>query len=224
MYYPGRQEGQFDIGLVNRWGDVQAGGFGSFKWLDFKQYQNGGTLGQAAFLVDYLFSGGRIGAFVTRGFKNYAVLNSVDAGARRVPADLRARGQPGRRELPVRRVGQRVLPGRLGLPARCTSSNAAARPGVNLELVQPLTGHIAFTAAGSYNETYTSSAGSGTLTFGLQVGNYIHPREYAKVTTPVPMDVPRIRYEFGTRRVGSSPPIADAGPHADRCRRRERSP
>ena len=27
------------------------------------------------------------------------------------------------------------------------------------------------------------------------------------------MDVPRVRYEFGTRRVGSSPPIADAGPN-----------
>jgi hypothetical protein len=27
------------------------------------------------------------------------------------------------------------------------------------------------------------------------------------------MDVPRIRYEFGTRRVGSSPPVADAGPN-----------
>ena len=31
------------------------------------------------------------------------------------------------------------------------------------------------------------------------------------------MDVPRIRYEFGTRRVGSSPPIADAGSEPDRC-------
>jgi hypothetical protein len=27
------------------------------------------------------------------------------------------------------------------------------------------------------------------------------------------MDVPRIRYEIGTRRVGASPPIADAGPN-----------
>ena len=33
--------------------------------------------------------------------------------------------------------------------------------------------------------------------FGLEVGNYIHPKEYTKITTPVPMDVPRIRYEFG---------------------------
>src|SRR5580698_3958181 len=77
MYYPGHQEGQFDLGLVNRWGNVQAGGFASVKWLDLGQYQNGGTLGQAAFMVDYLFDGGRVGAFVTRGFKNYAVLNSV---------------------------------------------------------------------------------------------------------------------------------------------------
>jgi hypothetical protein len=33
-YYSGRQEGQFDIGLVNRWGNVQAGAFGSFKYLN----------------------------------------------------------------------------------------------------------------------------------------------------------------------------------------------
>ncbi len=35
-YYSGRQEGQFDLGLVNRWGNVQAGAFGSFKYLNFK--------------------------------------------------------------------------------------------------------------------------------------------------------------------------------------------
>src|SRR5215471_10964728 len=42
MYYPGRQEGQFDLGLVNRWGNLQAGAFGSFKFLSFKDYQNSG--------------------------------------------------------------------------------------------------------------------------------------------------------------------------------------
>ena len=49
--------------------------------------------------------------------------------------------------------------------------------------------------------------------FGLEMGNYIHPKEYGNVKTPVPMDVPRIRYEFGTRRVGTSPPVANAGPN-----------
>src|SRR5690348_17107066 len=36
MYYPGRKEGQFDIGLINRWGHVQAGAFASFKYLEMK--------------------------------------------------------------------------------------------------------------------------------------------------------------------------------------------
>jgi len=27
--------------------------------------------------LDYVFNGGRIGAFVTRGFKNYAIMNNV---------------------------------------------------------------------------------------------------------------------------------------------------
>src|ERR1022692_4597725 len=80
MYYPGRQEGQFDVGLVNRMGNFQAGGFASFKYLNFSNYQNGGALGQAAVMVDYLFNGGKGGVFGTKGFKNYAVLNSVTLG------------------------------------------------------------------------------------------------------------------------------------------------
>ena len=61
MYYPGRKEGQFDVGLVNRWKNIQAGAFGSFKWIDFRQYQQGGGLGQASFLLDYVFNRGRVG-------------------------------------------------------------------------------------------------------------------------------------------------------------------
>ena len=44
------------------------------------------------------------------------------------------------------------------------------------------------------------------------MGNYIHPKEYGKTKSPVPMDVPRVRYESATRRVGNSPPVANAGP------------
>jgi hypothetical protein len=62
---------------VNRWKNTQAGGFGSFKFLELKQYQNGGTLAQADFLIDYMFKRGRVGAFIKRGFKNYVVLNSI---------------------------------------------------------------------------------------------------------------------------------------------------
>src|SRR5581483_8279263 len=40
IYTPGHQEGQFDIGLVNRWNNVQAGAFASFKVISFKGDQN----------------------------------------------------------------------------------------------------------------------------------------------------------------------------------------
>src|SRR5436305_6127264 len=66
MYYPGRQEGQFGIGLVNRFGtNFQAGAFGSFKYLNFKNYQSGGGLGEASFMFDYIFGCGRVGLFAT---------------------------------------------------------------------------------------------------------------------------------------------------------------
>ena len=40
------------------------------KYADLTQYQNGGTLGQGALTVDYIFSDGMIGFFGTKGFKN----------------------------------------------------------------------------------------------------------------------------------------------------------
>ncbi len=212
MYYPGRKEGQFDIGLIHRWGAVQAGGFGSFKWLDLSQYQQGGSLGQAAFLVDYVFKDGRIGAFVTRGFKNYAVLNSVTlAPGAFLQTFARVVNQQGINFL-FGAWGNAYFQGDLAY-LKMREDGRNARPGVNLKLVQPLSEHVAFTAEGSYNESLVSAAGSGRIVVGLEVGNYIHPKDYANVKTPVPMDVPRIRYEFGTRRVGASPPVADAGPN-----------
>ena len=78
MYNPGYQEGQFDLGMVDRVGNFQAGAFSSFKYVNFGQFQQGSWLGQASFLGDYLFNGGRIGFYGTEGFKNFAVLNSME--------------------------------------------------------------------------------------------------------------------------------------------------
>ncbi|HYW42311.1 MAG TPA: OmpA family protein [Bryobacteraceae bacterium] len=211
MYYPGRKEGQFDIGLVNRFGNLQAGGFASFKVIDFAEYQDASWMGQAAFMLDYLFRGGRIGAFITRGFKNYAVLNSVTlAPGAYLQTFARVVNQQGVNFL-FAAWGNAYFQGDVAY-LKMREDGRNSRPGVNLKLIQPFTPHVAFTAEGSYNETLISKGGSGALTVGLEVGNYTKPKEFAEVKHPVPMDVPRIRYEFGTRRVGSSPPIADAGP------------
>src|SRR4051812_2617182 len=211
MYYPGRKEGQFDIGLVNRWGNFQAGAFGSFKYLEMSNYQQGGSLGQAAFMMDYIFNRGRVGAFVTRGFKNYAVLNNVSlAPGAFMQTYARVVNQQGINFL-FGAWGNANIQGNLAYLKLRETHNS--RPGANLKLVQPISEHVAFTVAGSYNESLINPHGSGMLTVGLELGNFIHPSDYTKMTSPVPMDVPRVRYEFGTRRVGSSPPIADAGPN-----------
>jgi hypothetical protein len=212
MYYPGRKEGQFDIGLVNRFGNLQAGAFASFKVLEMREYQSAGSMGQAAFLLDYIFSRGRIGAFVTRGFKNYAILNSVSlAPGAFLQTYARVVNQQGI-NFAVGAWGDASIEGNLAY-LKMRELGRDARPGANLTIVQPITEHLAFTIGGSYNESLVSSAGSGRLVVGLQVGNFMRPKEFAAATSPVPMDVPRVRYEFGTRRVGSSPPIADAGPN-----------
>lgn len=209
-YYSGRQEGQFDIGLVNRWGNVQAGAFSSFKYLNFKDYQSGGGLGQAAFLVDYIFSRGRIGLFTTKGFKNYAVLNQVQLGPQSFTQTYaRVVDQTGVNAL-VGVWGNAYVEGNLGYLRR--HGEGSDRPGGMFKLVQPLSEHVAFTAEAGLNESMLNVKDSGRVVFGLQVGNYMRPKEYGKTKSPVPMDVPRVRYELLTRRIGNSTPVANAGP------------
>lgn len=212
MYYPGRKEGQFDIGLVQRFGNIQAGGFASMKWLEMKQYNGGGALAQAAFLLDYVFRGGRIGAFVTRGFKNYAVLNSVTlAPGAYLQTFARVVNQQGINFMVG--VGDRAhIEGDLAY-LKMHETTRDARPGANLKFVQPVSDHVAFALTGSYNPTLIDPHGSGEITVGMLVGNFPRAHDFQGMTSPVPMDVPRVRYEIGTRRVGSSPPIADAGPN-----------
>ena len=211
MYFPGQQEGQFDLGLINRWGNFQAGAFASFKYVDFKQYQTGGVMGQAAFLADYIFKGGRVGLFGTQGFKNYAVLNSVTlAPGAYLQTYARVVNQYGVNFL-VGTWGNAYLQGSLAYLRQ--HQGGPDKPGGTLKLVQPLSDYFAFTAEADLNETLLNSANSGRLAFGIEFGNSMHPKEFANIKTPVPMDVPSVRYEFGTRRVGSSPPIADAGPN-----------
>jgi len=210
IYNPQAQEGQFDLGLVNRWGNVQAGAFASFKYLNYKQYQTGGALGQGAFLLDYIFSRGRIGFFGTQGFKNYAVVNSQTlAPGAYMQTYAKVVNQYGADAL-IGVWGNAYLQGNLGLLRR--EVNGGNTAGAEIKLTQPVSKRVAFTAALDYNQTGIASTGNGQVMFGLEMGNYIHPKDYGSVKTPVPMDVPRIRYEFGTRRVGTSPPIANAGP------------
>jgi hypothetical protein len=204
-------EGQFDLGLVHRMGPVQAGLFGSVKYLSLSQYQQGGALAQGTFMVDYVFKGGRFGVFGTQGFKNYAVLNNAllytgvyNQTYARIINQYGFDGMIGV-------WGGAYLQGNLAILRRGIEHKTTA--GGEIRLVQPITPHVAFTLEGDFNETLVASTSAGRLAFGLQLGNFTHPKEYASSKSPVPMDVPRIRFELGTRRVGTAAPVADAGPN-----------
>jgi len=207
----GLQEGQFDIGLVNRWKNFQAGAFGSFKYIDINRYEHGGGLAQAAFLADYIFSRGRVGIFGTKGLKNEAIFNNqtIAPGAY-LQTFARIVDQVGASGL-VGLWGDASLQGNIGY-LKSRAPGFSDKPGFTVKLTQPLTPELAFTVEAGMNETLVSNNNYGRVMFGLQFGNFIRPKDYGNTTSPVPMDVPRIRYNILTRRVGATPPVADAGP------------
>jgi outer membrane protein OmpA-like peptidoglycan-associated protein len=211
MYYPGRHEGQFDIGLVNRWNRLQMGMFSSFKYVDFREYQSGGLLGQAALAVDYLFSRGRIGVFGTKAFRDDAVLNRTQIGINSFNETyLKVVNQAGA-NAQVGLFGSTYLEGNIGYLESHTPGQGG-RPGGMVRLVHPLSGQFALTAEVGLNETYLAAKNTGRVVFGFEFGNWMRPGQFLETTAPVPMEIPRIRYELLTRRVGNDAPIADAGP------------
>ena len=64
----------------------------------------------------------------------------------------------------------------------CRHSDGNDRPAGRSN-VQPLNGHAAFMAKVGLNESLLAVKDSGRVAFGLQVGNYIHPKEYAQTKT-----------------------------------------
>ena len=89
-----------------------------------------------------------------------------------------------------------------------------SKAGGRLRYIHPVTDHLAFTVAGGLNETFISTNNTGNFTVGLEFGKWLSPKDYAKNKGPVPVDVPRIRYEVLTRtvRTGNDAPVANAGP------------
>ena len=90
------------------------------------------------------------------------------------------------------------------------------RVGGTLRFIFPMSDHFAFTAEGGVNETFMGRKGStGRAVFGIQLGNLLRPRDFVASGRPVPVQVPRVRYELLSRTIRTGallPPVADAGP------------
>lgn len=209
MYFRDRQEGQFDLGLVNRYKKVQMGLFSSFKQVNIREFQNGATLGQAAATLDYVFSRGRVGVFGTKGFLNNAVVNRTLL-SRNVFVEnyLRIVDQVGG-SAAIALWKDSYIEGNLGYLRTYNGS----KPGMTARFVQPLNSHIALSIEGGMNETMVTKDNSGAVRVGVLFGSWLRPKDYGTATGPVPVDIPRVRYEMLSRRVrtGNDAPVADAG-------------
>ncbi|MBS1829296.1 MAG: OmpA family protein [Acidobacteria bacterium] len=211
LYFRDRKEGQFDLGLVSRYKSVQAGLFSSFKNIQINDLRSGGTLGQGAMTLDYIFGRGKVGMFGTKAFLDNAVLRR-EALTRTITQEtlLKAVDQIGA-QTTLGLYKDVYLEGNLGY---LKSYGGADRPGGTLRFVFPLNQYWAFTLEGGMNETFLGRGNNGRVVAGVQLGNFIRPKEFKAAAHPIPVDVPRVRYELITRKVrtGNDAPIADAGP------------
>jgi len=229
LYFHDMKEGQVDIGLIDRIGtNFQAGLFSSFKHVSLSGMQSGGNLGQAALTLDYIFGLGKIGLFGTRAFLNDAVVNTAPyqfISGTNPDGTTRMTVAPNLfNETYLKVVDQIGLSTTLGLKGNAyveanlgylKSFAHADRPGGTIRFVFPVMDRLAFTVQGGMNETLVAANNWGEATVGIQFGNFTRPRDYQTVSHPVPVDVPRVRWELLTRTVrrGASPPVADAGPN-----------
>jgi len=222
MGFKGRKEGQFDVGIVDRFmARGQAGVFASFKHVSMSEMQRGGNLGQASFTLDYLFSRGKVGIFGSKGFMNSAVVNEVSP----IINGFASRSLIDQTYLSiVDQVGasttfglnkRNYLEGNFGY---LKSRGGADRPGGTLRFVFPFSERFAFTLEGGLNETFVGRDQNGRVVAGFQFGNFMNPKDYLEgyngIQHAVPVDIPRVRYEVLTRRVqtgGNQAPVADAG-------------
>lgn len=219
FYSKGQREGQFDFGLVDRINRFQVGLFGSFKHVNLSGDQTGGTLGQGALTMEYLFKWGKIGVFGTKAFLDDALVNSANvitpSGAlmnnlftERYLRVVDQAGMSGTFAL----FGKNYAEGNLGY---LRSTTAGDRVGGTLRLIFPVSNKIAFTLEGGMNETLLGRGNTGRVVAGVQFGNTLRPTDYLESKHPVPVQIPRLRYEVLTRTVrkGNGAPVADAGPN-----------
>lgn len=219
FYSTGQREGQFDFGLVDRINRFQAGLFGSFKHVNLTGDQTGGTLGQGALTMEYLFKWGKVGVFGTKAFLDDALVNSANVVTPSgvllnnlfVERYLRVVDQAGLSgTAPL--FGKNYMEGNIGY---LRSTTAGDRVGGTLRLIFPVTNKIAFTLEGGMNETLLGPGNNGRVVAGVQFGNTLRPTDYLESKHPVPAQIPRLRYEVLTRTVrkGNAAPVADAGPN-----------
>lgn len=213
------REFQFDLGPVVRRGDWQVAALHSLLYVNRNTFDRNGLIGQwflnAGYIFHYRERYGQVGVFATRATFDRPVVKSVQFDYNLFEETyLKVTNQFGANFQFATPWGQRTgsLEGTVSY-LDTGRSNAAVGTAVRYSL--PLVGKLGFMVEVGYNEGF-ARAGENPFRFaaGLRLGHWGGTKSDAANEAPVPVIVPRIRYETLTRVVqrGNGRPVADAGP------------
>ena len=203
---------QIDVGPVFRFGDFQVAAMESIRYVDRDGFDSGGTLGQFFFNVGYLFSRGQAGFYYTKANMDEPVVKTVHFDDVLFEETfLKVMDQVGV-NFQVSVTDKSYVEGAFGIMSSAVRSDV---PGGVVRYVMPrLWKRIGLAAEVGYNESFVGQENSMRVGFGLRFDDWSRPSPFREDEGPVPVFVPRIRYETLTKivRRGNNPPIADAGP------------
>lgn len=206
LFYPGRQEGQFDTALVYRRDIFQFGAAGSFKAANLRAEASTGSLSHASLTFDVLLPNVRFGAFGSKGLRETHVVTlsqalglSTGSGQPIVATEnlLHTIDQLGG-TVQVEVMPDLWIDGHIAYlhrhaPGVGDTAGGAAR------LSTLLAPNIAFTVRLDINESFIGPNPVGTLTFGVTLGRWSRPPDYSNPRNPLGLMLPRVRFERFTR-------------------------
>lgn len=202
MFYPGRQEGQFDTGLLYRRGLLQFGASGSFKRANLRAEAESGALSHATLSLDFLLPNIRFGAFGAKGLRETDVVTLTETvglpGAiianERVLHTIDQLGGAAQIEV----VPNIWLDGHIEWLHRHAPGVGDSAGGA-IRLSALVFSNIAVTAQFDVNESFLGANTVGTFTFGVTLGRWSRPTDYANPVNPLGTMIPRVHYEVFDR-------------------------
>ena len=204
-------EFQLDIGPVIHFGNFQVAAMESFRYINQEQLDSG-TLGQFFFNFGYDFQRGQLGFYFTQGNIDGSVVKAVQVDQTLVEETL------------LKVVNQIGVNFRVGLTEDSSLEgafgylNSAVRDSVPGGVIRyaapPLWRRLQVVAEFGYNESFVGPQNSWRFGVGFRFNNWMGGLlPFRADDRPVPVFVPRVRYESVTRivRSGNQGPIANAG-------------
>jgi len=205
----GRNDGIFNIGLVNRFNHVQVGTFAQFDYASFNSYQGGALLGAGILTIDFVMPHAVFGVFGGKGFREYANLSSS-------PGIVSARlgsspGFPGSLSPAYLRYDDQVgvhasagigvfqFDGSAAYLKRYVRGASIKAPAASIKLSYVPGDHLAFYLQADQDPTFHNLRTGDRVLFGIEFGNWLRPKDYGSTQGVVPVAVPLPHYEILAR-------------------------